>query len=258
MVRSTCVRDQVAGHGMYLWNRWVASTRPKGHMGGLDSGRSDEVRSDPSQSRPSLVLDWTGLDSDWTGLRSLARVRSSPGGGPGRRGSAGTRMVRDVAPRSGRVTTPGATPGHRTAPPRLGSRRIGEAGPESGLDGRPGTSAGRGRWPGTGHGHHLRMPSRLITSRYFFRSCSRRYFSKLDRLETIISNPRRLAWSLACVLKCSVRSLIRAVSKATCTSGDPVSCPPRAKLPMSSCFFSFVIAISRPNATGLLSEAESV
>ena len=50
-------------------------------------------------------------------------------------------------------------------------------------------------------GRHLRIPRRLITSRYFFRSWSRRYFSKLDRLETIISSPRRLAWSLACVLK---------------------------------------------------------
>ena len=48
---------------------------------------------------------------------------------------------------------------------------------------------------------HLRIPRRLITSRYFFRSCSRRYFSRLDLLETIISSPRRLAWSLACVLK---------------------------------------------------------
>ena len=49
--------------------------------------------------------------------------------------------------------------------------------------------------------NHLRIPSRLITSRYFFRLCSRRYFSRLDRFETIISSPRRLAWSLACVLK---------------------------------------------------------
>ena len=48
---------------------------------------------------------------------------------------------------------------------------------------------------------YLRIPRRLITSRYFFRLWSRRYFSKLDRLETIISSPRRLAWSLACVLK---------------------------------------------------------
>src|SRR5262249_23647817 len=48
---------------------------------------------------------------------------------------------------------------------------------------------------------YLRIPRRLITSRYFFRSLSRRYFSRLDLLDTIISSPRRLAWSLACVLK---------------------------------------------------------
>jgi hypothetical protein len=48
---------------------------------------------------------------------------------------------------------------------------------------------------------YLRIPSRLITSRYFFRLWSRRYFSRLDLFETIISNPRRLAWSFACVLK---------------------------------------------------------
>ena len=50
-------------------------------------------------------------------------------------------------------------------------------------------------------GSYLRIPSRLITSRYFFRLWSRRYFSRLDLFETIISSPRRLAWSLACVLK---------------------------------------------------------
>ena len=48
---------------------------------------------------------------------------------------------------------------------------------------------------------YLRIPRRLITSRYFLRSCSRKYFSRPDRFETIMSSPRRLAWSLACVLK---------------------------------------------------------
>jgi hypothetical protein len=65
------------------------------------------------------------------------------------------------------------------------------------------TLAGAGQGPESGAvvSRHLRIPRRLITSRYFFRSCSRRYFSRLDRFETIISSPRRLAWSLACVLK---------------------------------------------------------
>src|SRR5688572_6130780 len=42
------------------------------------------------------------------------------------------------------------------------------------------------------------------------------------------SRPRRPWWSLACVLKWGVSSLMRAVSSATCTSGLPVSLAARA------------------------------
>ena len=43
------------------------------------------------------------------------------------------------------------------------------------------------------------------------------------RLPTSISRPRREWWSFACVRRCSVSSLIRSVSSATCTSAEPVS-----------------------------------
>ena len=88
----------------------------------------------------------------------------------------------------------------RTRPTRLAD--------ESLLAGRhAGTARGHDvaseRWPRPSPtaSRYLRIPRRLITSRYFFRLWSRRYFSRLDRFETIISSPRRLAWSLACVLK---------------------------------------------------------
>src|SRR6218665_140134 len=42
------------------------------------------------------------------------------------------------------------------------------------------------------------------------------------------SRPRRPWWSFAWVLKCGVSSLMRAVSRATCTSGLPVSLAARA------------------------------
>src|SRR5713226_9199016 len=50
-----------------------------------------------------------------------------------------------------------------------------------------------------------------------------RYFSSRLRRPTSSSSPRRLWWSYLCTLRCSVSSLIRRVSSATWTSGDPVS-----------------------------------
>src|SRR4051812_714924 len=50
-----------------------------------------------------------------------------------------------------------------------------------------------------------------------------RWFSSRRRRPTSRSRPRRLWWSCLCCLRCSVRSLIRRVSIATCTSGEPVS-----------------------------------
>src|SRR5262249_32766171 len=58
-----------------------------------------------------------------------------------------------------------------------------------------------------------------------------------------------------CVLKWSVKSLIRAVKSAICTSGDPVSLSARPNDPMISCFFSFVIAIARPKTAGFVVKA---
>src|SRR5689334_3093317 len=60
------------------------------------------------------------------------------------------------------------------------------------------------------------------------------------RLPTSISKPRREWWSLACVRRCSVSSLIRSVSRATWTSAEPVSPSARPYLPISSPFFSLV------------------
>ena len=47
--------------------------------------------------------------------------------------------------------------------------------------------------------------------------------SRLKRLLTIFSNPRREWKSLTCDLKCSVSWLMRSVRSAICTSGEPVS-----------------------------------
>src|SRR3954449_7445123 len=63
------------------------------------------------------------------------------------------------------------------------------------------------------------------------------------RLPTIFSRPRREWWSLLWVRRCSVSSLMRAVSSATCTSAEPVSSPDRPYLPISSCFLSLVSGI---------------
>ncbi len=54
---------------------------------------------------------------------------------------------------------------------------------------------------------------------------SRRYARSRRRLPTILSRPRRDAWSFRWVLRCSVRSLMRAVKMAIWTSGLPVSWP---------------------------------
>src|SRR5690242_4582380 len=50
-----------------------------------------------------------------------------------------------------------------------------------------------------------------------------RYCSRRRRRPTRSSSPRRLWWSCLWLFRCSVRSLIRRVSSATWTSGEPVS-----------------------------------
>src|SRR5690242_12440756 len=55
-----------------------------------------------------------------------------------------------------------------------------------------------------------------------------------------MSRPRREWWSFLCSRRCSVSSLMRAVSRATWTSGDPVSLSPRPYFRMTSCFASLV------------------
>src|SRR3954465_733841 len=50
-----------------------------------------------------------------------------------------------------------------------------------------------------------------------------RYCSSRRRRPTSSRRPRRLWWSCLCTFRCSVRSAIRLVSIATCTSGEPVS-----------------------------------
>src|SRR5690606_17514736 len=75
-----------------------------------------------------------------------------------------------------------------------------------------------------------------------------RYFSSRRRRPTRRSRPRRLWWSCLWVLRCSVRSLMRLLSSAICTSGDPVS--PSAVA--YSAMMDFLVAVSRD--TALLTE----
>src|SRR3569833_4333506 len=63
-----------------------------------------------------------------------------------------------------------------------------------------------------------------------------RLFSWRRRRPTSRSRPRRLWWACLCSLRCSVRSLIRRVSIATCTSGEPVS-PSTVAYSVMICFF---------------------
>src|SRR3954452_4490248 len=63
-----------------------------------------------------------------------------------------------------------------------------------------------------------------------------RYWSRRRRWPTRINRPRRLWWSCLCSLRCSVRSLMRCVSIATWTSGEPVSASPVAYSDMIFCF----------------------
>src|ERR1051325_4385457 len=77
-------------------------------------------------------------------------------------------------------------------------------------------------------------------------SLSCRYFSRRRRRPTRSSSPRRLWWSCLWLLRCSVRSLIRRVSSATWTSGDPVS----PSLVAYSAMIWFLTAVS--SDTGLL------
>ena len=92
-----------------------------------------------------------------------------------------------------------SAPGKR---PRVNPQQRGHESPRNHQESH-GAAACMGKWhtPRPRRPSYLRIPRRLITSRYFFRSCSRKYLSRPDRFETIMSSPRRLAWSLACVLK---------------------------------------------------------
>ncbi len=55
---------------------------------------------------------------------------------------------------------------------------------------------------------------------------------------TIINSPRRLWKSFGCDRRCSVNWLIRSVSIATCTSGEPVSLPCVRCASITSCLRS--------------------
>src|SRR5439155_14220836 len=67
-----------------------------------------------------------------------------------------------------------------------------------------------------------------------------RYSSSLRRRPTSIKRPRRLWWSCLCNLRCSVRSPIRLVRTAICTSAEPVSPVVRACSWMISVLASLV------------------
>src|SRR5262245_11872419 len=71
-----------------------------------------------------------------------------------------------------------------------------------------------------------------------------RYFSRRRRRPTSSSRPRRLWWSCLWVFRCSVSSLMRLLSRAIWTSGDPVSPSPVAYSPM----MDFLAAVSRDTA----------
>src|SRR5829696_8962396 len=60
-----------------------------------------------------------------------------------------------------------------------------------------------------------------------------------------MSSPRREWWSFLCSRRCSVRWLMRAVSRATWTSVDPVSASPLPWRATISCFCSTVRVIRR-------------
>src|SRR5215217_5091789 len=91
---------------------------------------------------------------------------------------------------------------------------------------------------------HRRRPSSWISARYRSRSFFWRYLSRRRRWPTSISRPRREWWSFLCSRRCSVRWLMRAVSRATWTSVDPVSLSPLPWRATISCFCSTVSVIS--------------
>src|SRR5687768_8724917 len=66
------------------------------------------------------------------------------------------------------------------------------------------------------------------------------YSKSLRRRPTILSRPRREAWSCLWVFRCSVSSAMRCVRTATCTSADPVSPLERACSWMISLLASLV------------------
>ncbi len=86
-------------------------------------------------------------------------------------------------------------------------------------------SADSGR--GTGHFGlpfvYRRNPVFAMSDRYRSTSWSCRYRRSRLRFPTIISSPLRLWLSFLWTLRCSVKWLIRSVSSATWTSGEPVS-----------------------------------
>src|SRR5262245_21778882 len=89
-----------------------------------------------------------------------------------------------------------------------------------------------------------------MSARYRGRSVFCRYFSRSERLLTILSRPRRDAWSFLFARMCSVRLLIRSVRSATCTSGEPLSLSARRWVAMIWVLRSFVIdmvASAHPN-----------
>src|SRR5829696_2181002 len=78
-----------------------------------------------------------------------------------------------------------------------------------------------------------------------------RYWSSRRRWPTSISSPRREWWSFLCSRRCSVRWLMRAVSRATWTSVDPVSLSPLPWRATISCFCSTVSVMRRAKLAAL-------
>ena len=88
--------------------------------------------------------------------------------------------------------------------------------------------------------NYLRRPSFATIARYLSISVFWRYARRLRRRPTILKRPRREWWSCLFVFRCSVRWLILAVSRAICTSGEPVSPSCIAYFAIISCLFIIV------------------
>src|SRR6478735_4097328 len=73
-----------------------------------------------------------------------------------------------------------------------------------------------------------------------------KYLRRRRRRPTRSRRPRRLWWSCLCILRCSVRSVMRLVSIATWTSGEPVS------LATVACVVMISVLVALSSGTDLL------